>query len=77
MEVITIPKSVLKELTTELDELLPRITEANKAYVGIFDEERRFDNHELSFMLVLPYVHSNIVKTIAFAILETEQKELL
>lgn len=51
MEVIAIPKSVLKELTTELDELLQRTTDASKAYAGIFNEERWLDNQEVCLML--------------------------
>lgn len=51
MEVIAIPKSVLKELTTELDELLQLTTDASKAYVGIFNGERWLDNQEVCLML--------------------------
>lgn len=51
MEVIAIPKTVLKELTTELDELLRLTTDASKAYVAIFNEERWLDNQEVCLML--------------------------
>lgn len=51
MEVIAIPKSVLKELNTELDELLQLTTDASKAYAGIFNEEKWLDNQEVCLML--------------------------
>ncbi|WP_185241894.1 helix-turn-helix domain-containing protein [Elizabethkingia anophelis] len=51
MEVIAIPKSVLKELTIELDELLQRTTDVSNAYAGIFNEERWLDNQEVCLML--------------------------
>lgn len=51
MEVIAIPKSVLKEMTTELDELLQLTTDASEAYVGIFNGERWLDNQEVCLML--------------------------
>jgi len=51
MEVIAIPKSVLKELTAELDELLQLTTDASEAYIGIFNEERWLDNQEVCLML--------------------------
>ncbi|MBZ4190813.1 MULTISPECIES: helix-turn-helix domain-containing protein [Bacteroidota] len=51
MEVIAIPKSVLKEMTAELDELLQLATNASEAYIGIFNEERWLDNQEVCLML--------------------------
>lgn len=51
MVVIAIPKSVLKELTAELDELLQLTTNASEAYKGIFNEERWLDNQEVCLML--------------------------
>ena len=51
MELIAIPKSVLNELTTELDELLQLTTDASKAYIAIFNEERWLDNQEVCLML--------------------------
>lgn len=51
MEVIAIPKSVLKKLNTELDELLQLTTDASKAYAGIFNEEKWLDNQEVCLML--------------------------
>lgn len=51
MEVIAIPKSVLKELTTALDELLRLTTEASEIYIPIFNEERWLDNQQVCLML--------------------------
>ncbi len=51
MEVIAIPKSVLKELTKELDELLQLTTNASEVYIAIFNEERWLDNQEVCLML--------------------------
>lgn len=51
MEVIAIPKSVLKELTKEVDELLQLATNASEAYAAIFNEERWLDNQEVCLML--------------------------
>lgn len=51
MEVIAIPKSVLKELSTELDELLQLTADASEVYKGIFNEERWLDNQEVCLML--------------------------
>ena len=51
MEVIVIPKSVLKELTTELDGLLQRIADASEAYVALFNQERWLDNQEVCLLL--------------------------
>lgn len=51
MEVIAIPKSVLKELTKEVDELLQLATNASEAYTAIFNEERWLDNQEVCLML--------------------------
>ena len=51
MEVIVIPKSILKELTTALDELLHQIADASEAYIAIFNEERWLDNQEVCLML--------------------------
>lgn len=51
MEVIAIPKSVLKELTIELDELLQLTADASEAYTGIFNEERWLDNQEVCLIL--------------------------
>ncbi|WP_134091128.1 helix-turn-helix domain-containing protein [Olivibacter sp. XZL3] len=51
MEVIAIPKSVLMELTKEVDELLQLATDASEAYAGIFNGERWLDNQEVCLML--------------------------
>ena len=51
MEVIAIPKSVLKELNAELDELLRLTTDASETYTAIFNEERWLDNQEVCLML--------------------------
>lgn len=51
MEVIAIPKSVLNELTKELDAMLQLTANASEAYVAIFNEERWLDNQEVCLML--------------------------
>jgi len=51
MEVIAISKSVFKELTTEVDDLLQLTKDASEAYLGIFNKERWLDNQEVCIML--------------------------
>lgn len=51
MEVIAIPKSVIKEPTAEVDELLRHTTDASKVYVCIFNEEKWLNNQEVYLML--------------------------
>jgi hypothetical protein len=51
MEVIAIPRSVLKELTATLEELLQLTNTAGQAYTAIFNQEKWLDNQEVCLLL--------------------------
>lgn len=51
MEVIAIPRAVLRELNTELDDLLQLADNASRVYAPLFNEEKWLDNQEVCLIL--------------------------